>query len=259
MKRLVLLVCLAMGFSPSAIAQSSVVFDVGTTLEITAGADLSADAVTVNGTLLGDGTINGAPLPVTLLSFTAQANPNGPGVVLEWVTATEVNNYGFYVQCRQNTQQTFGDIPSSFVEGHGTTIEQHSYSYTHSTGVAGKYVYRLKQVDLDGTIHYPQVATLKSGQSALAEEKPTEFSLSQNFPNPFNPSTTIRYGLPVKAHVVLVVYNTLGQIVSRLVDEEQEAGYHEVRVDANGLSSGVYFYRLESGKFVSTRKFTVVK
>ncbi len=259
MKRLVLLVCLAVGFSPLAIGQSSVVFDEGTALEITDGADLSADVVTVNGTLSGDGTINHAPLPVTLVSFTAQANPSGPGVMLEWVTATEVNNYGFTVQCREDSHQIFQDIPSSFVAGHGTTIEEHRYSYTHSTGVAGKHVYRLKQIDLDGTIHYPQVATLKPGQSAPAEEKPTEFVLSQNFPNPFNPSTTIRYGLPVKAHVTLVVYNALGQIVSRLVDEEQEAAYHEVRFDGTGLSSGFYFYKLEAGDFVSVRKILLVK
>ena len=88
---------------------------------------------------------------------------------------------------------------------------------------------------------------------------PTEFSLSQNFPNPFNPTTVIQYGLPVKTHVTLVVYNTLGQKVATLVQGEQEAGVHEVRVDASGLSSGVYFYRLRAGDFMQTRRLLVLR
>jgi hypothetical protein len=78
---------------------------------------------------------------------------------------------------------------------------------------------------------------------------PHEFSLSQNYPNPFNPSTTIRYGLPHKSQVSLIVYNTLGQLVSQLVSGEQEAGYHEVRFAGSGLASGVYFYRQQAGDF----------
>jgi hypothetical protein len=88
---------------------------------------------------------------------------------------------------------------------------------------------------------------------------PKEFSLTQNFPNPFNPSTTIRYGLPNRSHVTLSVFNTLGQSVSTLVNGEQEAGYHEVKFDGSGLSSGVYFYRIGTGSFVQTRKFLLLK
>jgi hypothetical protein len=199
------------------------------------------------------------PLPITLVSFTARGNPHGAGVLLEWVTASETNNYGFYVQSRVNSRQTFEDLPNSFVPGHGTSIEQHHYSFIHTTGVAGKCEYRLKQVDLDGTVHYPQVATLKSGQSALAGEKPVEFSLSQNYPNPFNPSTVIRYGLPVEVHLSLAVYNALGQLVCRLADEEQVAGYHEVKFDGTDLGSGVYLYRLTAGGFTQTRKMLLVR
>jgi hypothetical protein len=90
-------------------------------------------------------------------------------------------------------------------------------------------------------------------------ELPNQFFLQQNYPNPFNPSTTIRYGLPHKSQVSLTVYNTLGQIVSRLVSGEQEAGYHEVRFDASGLSSGVYFYRLSAGTYVETRKLLLIR
>jgi hypothetical protein len=76
---------------------------------------------------------------------------------------------------------------------------------------------------------------------------PSRFALEQHYPNPFNPSTTIRYGLPHKSGVQLTVFNTLGQQVTPLQNREQEAGYHEVKFDGNGLSSGVYFYRIQAG------------
>ena len=88
---------------------------------------------------------------------------------------------------------------------------------------------------------------------------PDRFDLKQNYPNPFNPSTTIRYGLPHKSSVQLTVFNTLGQQVAELVHGEKEAGYHEVKFDAGGLPSGVYFYRLQAGNFVETRKLLLVK
>ncbi len=259
MKRIMILFSFAVASSLPAFGQSSMVFDVGTNIEVTGSADICAEVVTINGTFSGDGTQCGAPLPITLISFTAQANPHGAGVVLEWVTASEINNYGFYVQCRLDSNEIFKDLPNCFVTGHGTTNEEHQYSFTHCTGVAGKYAYRLKQVDLDGTVHYPQVATLKSGQPSLAAEKPTEFSLSQNYPNPFNPSTTIRYGLPHKSAVQLVVFNTLGQQVATLVQEEREAGYHDVIFDGAGLSSGVYFYTLTAGSYTQTRKLLLLR
>jgi hypothetical protein len=104
------------------------------------------------------------------------------------------------------------------------------------------------------TSDYPTAVRGRAGESI-----PEAFSLSYNYPNPFNPSTTIRYGLPHKSQVSLMVYNTLGQLVSQPVSGEQEAGYHEVRFDASGLSSGVYFYRLQAGSFVQTRKLLLLR
>jgi formylglycine-generating enzyme required for sulfatase activity len=96
-----------------------------------------------------------------------------------------------------------------------------------------------------------------SGQ--FATDIPSKIALLQNFPNPFNPTTTIRYGLPSRSHVMLTVYNTLGQQVALLQNGEQDAGYHEVKFDASGLSSGVYFYRIEAGSFVETRKLLLLR
>ncbi|HXX64053.1 MAG TPA: T9SS type A sorting domain-containing protein, partial [Bacteroidota bacterium] len=81
----------------------------------------------------------------------------------------------------------------------------------------------------------------------------------QNYPNPFNPSTTIQYALPRRSQVTLSVYNTLGQLVSTLVNEEQQAGYHEVKFDGSNIASGVYLYRIQAGDFRQVRRMLVVK
>jgi hypothetical protein len=86
----------------------------------------------------------------------------------------------------------------------------------------------------------------------------TAFALDQNYPNPFNPSTTIRYGLPHSSHVTLTIYNTLGQQVAQLVNEQQQAGYHDAVFRGDGLASGVYFYRFEAGSFVSVKKLLML-
>lgn len=103
------------------------------------------------------------------------------------------------------------------------------------------------------------IRDVSSGISGGGDATPVEFHLYQNSPNPFNPSTTIRYGLPSRSHVTLTVFNGLGQQVATLVQEEQEARYHEVKFDARNLASGVYFYRLQAGDVVQTKKLVLVK
>jgi hypothetical protein len=88
---------------------------------------------------------------------------------------------------------------------------------------------------------------------------PTEFSLSQNFPNPFNPSTTIKFTIPEEKFVSLKVYNTLGEEVAELINETKPAGNYSVMFDANDLVSGIYFYTISAGSFFQTRKMMLVK
>lgn len=88
---------------------------------------------------------------------------------------------------------------------------------------------------------------------------PKTFLLSQNYPNPFNPVTQIRYALPRDCWVRLEIYNILGQKVATLVDREERAGYKVARWDASSFSSGIYFYRLQTGNFVQTRKMILLK
>jgi hypothetical protein len=88
---------------------------------------------------------------------------------------------------------------------------------------------------------------------------PSSFALEQNYPNPFNPSTTIEYALPKSAHVELKVYDVLGNEVQTLVNGKQPAGRHRVQFDGKGLPGGVYFYRIQAGEFVQTKKLTLLK
>jgi len=90
-------------------------------------------------------------------------------------------------------------------------------------------------------------------------EIPVEYNISQNYPNPFNPSTTIKYGLPLQSHVKINVYNTLGQLVTRLVDSDITAGYHEVNFNASSLASGVYFYSIQAEAIDGSKNFQIVK
>jgi len=106
-----------------------------------------------------------------------------------------------------------------------------------------------------GLILYTSQGGTTGAGSKDEDVVPAGYVLEQNFPNPFNPSTTLRYALPARTYANLTVFNALGQQVARLVSGYVDAGYHEVRFDAGGLSSGVYFYRMQAGNFVQTRKF----
>ena len=88
---------------------------------------------------------------------------------------------------------------------------------------------------------------------------PQAFELLQNYPNPFNPVTTISFSIPDDCHVILKVYNTLGEEVFTLLDNSYSTGIHSIKWDANDLSSGIYFYRLQAGSFEKTKKLMLIK
>ncbi|MBN8569123.1 MAG: T9SS type A sorting domain-containing protein [Ignavibacteria bacterium] len=83
--------------------------------------------------------------------------------------------------------------------------------------------------------------------------------MSQNFPNPFNPATSIKFNLPVKSHVTLKVYNGLGKEIIELVNEQKPEGSYEVKFDASNLPSGVYYYKMVSDNFSETKKMILIK
>ncbi len=199
------------------------------------------------------------PLPIQLGSFTGVALSNGH-VRLNWMTLSELNNYGFEVQRSTEAATGYETIPNSFVQGHGTTTEPQYYTYTDVTSTPGSWYYRLKQYDLDATVHYTegiQIDILTGVGDA--ETIPVAFEVSQNYPNPFNPSTSIKFALPERTHVTLRVYNLLGKEVATLVNGDFSAGRHDVQWNASDVASGVYMYRIQAGNFVETRKLTLIK
>jgi hypothetical protein len=198
------------------------------------------------------------PLPITLSSFAATI-VNQNQVRLDWTTLTETNNYGFEVQKSQGNQNNYETIPNSFIPGHGTTIEPHSYSYADNLASVGSWYYRLKQIDLDATVHFTEGIQVDVLTGVNEKPLPKEFALDQNYPNPFNPSTNIEYAVPRESRVQLVVYNVLGQQVATLVDEVKSAGYHTASFNAISFSSGLYFYRMNAGEVSILKKMMLVK
>ena len=139
-----------------------------------------------------------------------------------------------------------------YIMGNGTTTEPRAYSFTDVDVAAGEYIYRLKQIDYDGTFEY-------SNEVEVSVSLPEEFSLSQNYPNPFNPSTIISYSIPQSGLVTLEVYSLLGEKVASLVNEVKEAGSYEINFNASTLSSGVYYYKLSTDNFVETKKMLLLR
>jgi len=203
----------------------------------------------INQTLTAPENINSIPLPVELSSFTVKVI-NDKEVKLNWITKTEVNNYGFNVERRINEDE-WNNI--GFVEGNGNSNSPKNYSFTDNDLFEGgsKFQYRLKQIDSDGQFEYSDAIEVKI--------VPTQFELSQNYPNPFNPSTTIRFSLPKETQLKINIYNMLGQLVETLAEGTYEAGYHKVTFNASTLPSGAYIYRIESSEFVQVRKMVLLK
>jgi hypothetical protein len=197
------------------------------------------------------------PLPVQLASFTGRVTNQQGHVQLDWRTITETNNYGFFVQKSFNDQNHYQTV-SELIPGHGTTLEPHDYSWTDIRGLSGTWYYRLKQVDLDGTTTYTE-GIVPTGLTGVRENAmPMEFALNQNYPNPFNPSTKIEFALPTQSDVRLEVFNLIGQRVATLVDATRPAGFHSVQFNANGFSSGLYFYRLTANNSLTMMKKMVL-
>ncbi len=197
-------------------------------------------------------------LPIQLASFTAVESGNGL-VRLDWVTYSEIDNYGFEVQRRAAFEDVFLSPPGAFVAGHGTTASSLRYSFIDVPPGGGIWYYRLKQIDLDGSATYSSAVRVSIGNGTSAAAVPLRTELLPSYPNPFNPSTTIRYTVSEASMVRLAIFDALGRQVSVLVNEMKNAGAYEVEFEASGLSSGVYFCRLAAGAVELTRKLMLVR
>lgn len=126
--------------------QSNITYEASTQIDVGSGADICSDAIIINGTWSGTGTICLGPLPVSISSFTYSINKRE--VSLNWITEWELNNSGFEVERKANKSGEW--IKIAFISGNGTTNEQKRYSYTDKKLNTGTYQYRLKQVDFNG-------------------------------------------------------------------------------------------------------------
>ncbi len=225
--------------------------------------------------------VNENEVPVELISFSAELS--GLQIILNWTTATETNNHGFEIERCLTQSLSFNGSPSDkgkdliqwekigFIPGAGNSSSTKSYSFVdNGIEIFGKYKYRLKQIDFDGTFEY--------SNEIEVQYSPTKFLLEQNYPNPFNPSTRIKYQVSSSTHVSLKVFDVLGNEIATLVDEYKPAGNYEVEfsigdvrvsgiphsggqnpVTGIGCASGVYFYQLKAGDFISSKKMLIVK
>lgn len=196
-------------------------------------------------------------LPVTLTSFDAYADKKD--VRLKWVTTSELNNHGFEVhrQGYDKNGKALAWVNTGFVEGNGTTNEQKVYNFTDKNPGTGKYKYRLKQVDYNGSYEYHNAVNM------VEVGRPQVSDISQNYPNPSNPISKIDYQVSTDADVNISVYDLTGRLVKTLVNMKMDAGYYSAVFDGSLYASGIYIYRMTvSGtglSYTNTRKLVLVK
>ena len=186
--------------------------------------------------------------PVELAFFSGYFD--GEDVNLYWHTATEVNNLGFEIE-RSADGYNFQKV--GFVPGEGTTTLSQYYFYLDSLIIAGIIYYRIKQIDYDGKFEYSNIVTV------LTNGPHNQFILNQNYPNPFNPNTKISFQIPEASEVKISVYNLLGEEVKTLCNDFKEAGSYEIDFDASYLSSDIYYYKIFTPKFSTTKKMILLK
>ena len=160
------------------------------------------------------------------------------------------SNFGFNILRRAQDDKWF---TIGFVAGHGNSNSPKDYVFSDASLIfVGTYYYRLEQIDNDGSYEY-------SKQIKVDFESPNNFELRPNYPNPFNPSTTISFSLPVSDNVSLKVFNTLGEEIITLVESFLEAGIHTYIFNAEDLTSGIYVYQLSTSNDAQTRKMLYLK
>jgi enterochelin esterase family protein len=207
--------------------------------------------------------------PVEFISFSLSLANSG--VLVQWVTTTEINNLGYTVE--RNTNTHWEKI--TFINGGGNSNHLNIYQYLDDFTkffYKGNVIYRLKQMNYDGTYIYSENKEIE------VDFAPQNYSLSQNYPNPFNPSTKIKYTIPTPPlnpspsqgegqgvrFVTLKVFDILGNEIATLVNEIQPAGSYEVEFNVayeslRTMASGIYFYKLKAGNFVESKKMIYLK
>jgi hypothetical protein len=190
------------------------------------------------------------PTVPILIAPVNNATLNSDTVLFVWKQSEpEVEKYWFEVD-------TSDQFNSSFID---STLTDTSFIYA-SLQMNKRYWWRVKAKNIVGWGDFSEVRTFEVVTSVDDENQlPTTYSLEQNYPNPFNPSTTIKYQIPTQNFVTLKVYDVLGNEIETIIKEEKSIGNYGVEFNATSLPSGVYFYRLQAGKFFDTKKMVLMK
>ncbi|NOS85062.1 MAG: hypothetical protein HOP31_07965 [Ignavibacteria bacterium] len=206
-------------------------------------------------------TDQGNPLPVELCSFNAVVINRQADLL--WTTCSEINNSGFEIERRDFNPVTaaYGNwVKIGFVQGNGSTNQQHNYKYSDPKLNTGKYQYRLKQIDFNGNFEYHNL----TAPNDVIIGTPNVADLFQNYPNPSNPTSKVDFQIPFTAKVSLKVYDITGKEVASLIEKDLESGFYTTDFNGSNLASGVYFYRLiansnDGNSFSKTMKLILVK
>lgn len=190
-----------------------------------------------------------APMPVSLVSFTAKGTDDA--VLLEWRTENETNNAGFYIERSSFPSSEFS--PIDFVSGAGTSALGRWYSYTDRNLAQGRYVYRLRQIDHDGTFEYSSVVTAEAGVSR------NEALMLACHPNPATSAATATYALHSDERVTLTLHDVLGRRTALIEDASRNVGIHHARFSVSALSAGPYLLVLETPSGRAVTRVTVGK
>jgi len=191
-------------------------------------------------------------LPVVISLFKAKSEKNK--IKLTWTTESEINNIGFNVyKTEDGYDSLYYQLNSKIIKGAGNSSEKREYKFIDNKVEYGKnYWYKLESIDYNGNSEFSEPISAKL-------VLPTDYSLSQNYPNPFNINTAISYQIPKSSKVEINIYDIKGRLVKNLVDKHQNAGYYTVFWNANNISSGIYFIKINAGEFIKVNKCIVVK
>ncbi|MEJ2051863.1 MAG: T9SS type A sorting domain-containing protein, partial [Calditrichota bacterium] len=177
---------------------------------------------------------------------------SGPNeITLNWTDNSAVED-GYVIERKQSPDTIYTVLD---------TLKGSGNEYTDTNLEQGlTYTYRVKAYKDSAESDYSNEASLiLVGIKEQQNEIPTKYSIDQNYPNPFNPTTKIKFALPKSAPTKIIIYDLLGREIQTLINKELEAGYHDIDLDASNLTSGIYFYRIQSGEFVSTKKMMLMK
>ncbi|MBD3225218.1 MAG: T9SS type A sorting domain-containing protein, partial [Caldithrix sp.] len=229
----------------------------GTTGSTTSGTVTSGDLVDMQYFTLGSQSGDNS-LPVELASFEAQ--PSFNAVLLEWTTASELNNMGFNIYRKKiDEDNDWQKINSDLIAGQGTISSETDYRFTDDKVQSGlSYQYRVESVSFNGKANIEK-------EIEVTVPMPQEYVLAGNYPNPFNPTTSIRFRLPETQNVTITIYDASGRTVRHLADQQlYSAGEHNITWDARddlgrSISSGIYLYRLQAGSFTAVSKMIFMK